>query len=70
MGELKRSRDNRMFAGVLAGVSKQYGWDLGLIRLIYFLVALFSAGTIPVVAYVAAAVMIPEEDYEGPDIQN
>lgn len=66
MGELKRSRDNKMISGVFAGISKKYGWDLSLLRLAYVAIAFFSAGLLPVGIYIAAAIIIPEEDITFP----
>lgn len=62
MKDLRKSKDNKMLSGVLAGISKQYNWDLNLLRLLYFLIALFSAGFVWVIIYIAAAMIIPEED--------
>ena len=64
MGELRRSKSDVVFSGVLGGIAKQYSWDASMLRLIYYLITLFSAGLFGVIVYLAAAMIIPEEDNE------
>lgn len=61
MGDLKRSKDNKMVYGVLAGIAEKYNWDVGMLRLIYFLIALFSAGVMWIILYLIASMIIPED---------
>lgn len=62
--QLTRPRNNRMIAGVCAGLSLHYGWNLNLVRIITALVALFTG--VGAIAYLVAWVVIPEEPYVLP----
>jgi len=62
---LKRSRDDRMLLGVCGGLARTLDLDSSIVRLLW---ALFSIGSLGagVVAYVIAAILMPEEDEAGP----
>jgi phage shock protein C len=60
MKELKRSRTNRMVAGVCGGIGEYLGIDPNVIRLIWVVVTVFTVGT-GVLAYLLAWLIIPEE---------
>ncbi len=62
--QLTRSRENRMIAGVCAGVAQHYGWDLTLVRVLTVLCVLF-VGT-GILVYLAAWIIIPEAPYALP----
>jgi phage shock protein C len=57
---LTRARQNRVIAGVCAGLHNYYGWDTSLVRVVFVLTAivLFPLG---IVAYAAAWVLVPED---------
>ena len=57
---LFRPRENRIIAGVCAGVAEYTGMDVNLIRVIAALVTLFTVGT-GLLAYVVAWIVIPDE---------
>lgn len=57
---LVRSRDDKMIAGVCAGVADYLGVDVTLVRLITVLGTVFGMGTF-LVAYVVAWLLLPEE---------
>jgi phage shock protein PspC (stress-responsive transcriptional regulator) len=57
---LVRPRDNRIIAGVCAGLAEYIGMDVNLVRVIAALLTLFTAGT-GVLAYAVAWIVIPEE---------
>ncbi len=57
---LVRRRDNRIIAGVCAGVADYAGIDVNLLRVLVALVSVFTVGT-GVLAYVVAWALIPEE---------
>jgi phage shock protein C len=61
MKELKRSRTNRMIAGVCGGVGEYLAIDPNVIRLIWVVVTVFTAGT-GILAYLLAWLIIPEEE--------
>ncbi|MDO9445295.1 MAG: PspC domain-containing protein [Dehalococcoidia bacterium] len=55
---LMRDLDNRMIAGVCAGVARRYDWDPTVVRVAFILVGVLSAGT-ALVAYIAAWLIMP-----------
>jgi phage shock protein C len=57
---LVRSRDNRMLAGVCAGLANYSGLDVTVIRVIWAVVAVITGGA-GVLAYLVAWILIPEE---------
>ncbi len=58
--KLRRSRDDRMVAGVCGGIAKMFGMDAALVRIILVVATLlgFGAGA---VLYVAAWLIVPED---------
>lgn len=58
---LRRSRRDRVLAGVCGGLGEYLKLDPLLIRLLWALVSVFTLGTIGVLLYLAAAVLIPLE---------
>lgn len=61
---LRRSRRERMIAGIAGGVSERYGWDVALVRIAFVLLALVSGGA-GLVAYVVVWLVVPEDDSYG-----
>jgi len=59
---LRRSRRDRMIAGVLGGLADYFGIDPGLARIIYVLVSIFSAAFPGIVVYIILWILIPQED--------
>lgn len=57
---LVRSRDDKMIAGVCAGVADYFGVDVTLVRLVTVLGTVFGVGTF-LVAYIVAWLLLPEE---------
>jgi phage shock protein PspC (stress-responsive transcriptional regulator) len=63
-GQLRRSGDDRMLAGVAGGIARYLNTDATLVRVIIAALALFtSAG---VALYVAAWLLIPEDGADQP----
>ena len=58
--KLTRS-NNRVIAGVCAGLAEWLGWDIALVRLLYLLVSIFSAGFPGIIAYAILWIVMPEE---------
>jgi phage shock protein C len=58
---LRRSRTNRVIAGVVGGLAEYIGIDPVLARVIYVLVSVFSAAFPGVLVYLILWVVIPEE---------
>ena len=60
---LVRSRDNRIIAGVCAGVADSLGMDVNLLRVLVAVVTMFTMGT-GILAYLVAWAVIPEEGHK------
>ena len=60
-GSLRRSRSQRIIAGVCGGFAEWLGWDVRLVRALYVLVCVFSAAFPGILAYIILWVLIPEE---------
>ena len=58
--KLIRTRDGRIVAGVCSGIGKYLGVDANVIRLVFALITVFTAG-FGILLYLAAWVVIPEE---------
>ena len=56
MGKLYRS-SNRMIAGVCAGVAENFGWNVGLLRLIALICLVF--GGFGFLAYIILWILMP-----------
>lgn len=56
---LYRSKDDRMIAGVCAGLGEYFDIDPTIVRLIWVL--LFFGAGFGVVAYIVCVILIPEE---------
>lgn len=56
---LTRSTDDRMIAGVCAGLAEHLGLDVTLVRVLAVVGAVFGLGSL-VVAYVVAWLLMPE----------
>lgn len=61
MKRLTRSRTNRSFLGVLGGLGDYFGVDPVLIRVVFIFAVLMTGLTPGLIAYVIAAMIIPEE---------
>ena len=58
---LARSRDNRIIAGVCAGVAAYLGMDVNLVRVLAAVLAILTGGVGGVLVYLVAWAVIPEE---------
>lgn len=56
--ELVRSTDDRVIAGVCAGLANYLNLDVGLVRILTVVVSLFTG--VPVIAYLIAMFVLPE----------
>lgn len=59
---LRRSRKNRMLAGVCGGLAEYFGMDPTLMRVLFIVVSVLSAAFPGVLVYVVCMIAIPEED--------
>ena len=62
VGELVRTRDDRMIAGVCGGLARWLGWDSTAVRALYVLVSFFSAAFPGIIVYIVLALVMPSED--------
>lgn len=62
---LKRSRKNRMIAGVCGGIAEWIGWDPTWVRLIYSLVSILSAAFPGILVYIILWIVMPEAPRES-----
>jgi phage shock protein C len=60
---LERSRDDRFIGGVCGGIAKYLNMDPTLVRILTVVITLFTF--VPVVAYIIAMFVMPEEPADG-----
>lgn len=58
--KLIRSRD-RILGGVCAGIAERYGWDPTMVRVLYVLISIISAGFPGTIFYIILWVIMPQE---------
>ena len=59
---LRRSRRDRMIAGVVGGLADYFGLDPTLSRIVYVLVSIFSAAFPGLLVCIALWILMPLED--------
>lgn len=59
---LRRSRTNRVIAGVIGGLADYLGLDPTLSRVVYVLISIFSAAFPGILVYILLWILIPPED--------
>ena len=57
---LRRSRRNKMIAGVCGGLAEWLGWDPTLVRVLYVVVSILSAAFPGLLVYVILWIVMPE----------
>lgn len=57
---LTRSR-HRVIAGVCAGLAEWLGWDISMVRILYLLLSILSAGFPGTLVYIVLWIVMPEE---------
>ena len=50
-----------MLAGVVGGIARRFGWNSNLLRVIFVLVSIASAGFPGILAYLILWLLMPEE---------
>lgn len=58
---LRRSRDNRMIAGVVGGLADYFNMDATIARVLFVLVSIISAAFPGFIVYLLLWLVIPEE---------
>jgi len=61
--KLYRSREERMVAGVCAGLAEYTNLDPTIVRLLFVAVSLLGAAPGMVLAYLAMMIVVPEEPF-------
>lgn len=61
-GQLVRTREDRMIAGVCGGLARWLGWDATAVRILYVLISFFSAAFPGIIVYIILALVMPLED--------
>jgi phage shock protein C len=59
---LRRSRSNRMIAGVVAGLAQYFDLDPTLARVLYVVISIVSAAFPGILVYVLLWAIVPEGD--------
>ena len=59
---LRRSRSNRMIAGVVAGLAKYFGVDPTVARVLYVIGSIVSAAFPGILVYLVLWAIVPEGD--------
>ena len=59
---LRRSKENRLLAGVCGGLANWLGWDVTLVRVLYIIISIFSAAFPGILAYIILWIIMPETD--------
>jgi len=54
--------NNRIFAGVCGGIARWLGWDPTLVRIVYLLLTIVSAGFPGGLVYIVLWILMPEEN--------
>jgi phage shock protein PspC (stress-responsive transcriptional regulator) len=58
---LSRSRNDRMFAGVVGGIAARFGWNSTLLRIVYVILSIASAAFPGLLVYLILWLLMPEE---------
>jgi phage shock protein PspC (stress-responsive transcriptional regulator) len=61
-GELRRSKEDRMIAGVCGGLARWLGWDPTAVRILYVLISFFSAAFPGTIVYIILALVMPADE--------
>ncbi len=62
--KLYKSNTDKMLCGVLGGFAEYLGVDSTLVRLVFAVISLFSAGFPGLLIYIICALVIPEKPYD------
>jgi phage shock protein PspC (stress-responsive transcriptional regulator) len=57
---LTRSLNDRIFAGVLGGIARRYGWNSTLLRFLYVVISIVSIAFPGILVYLVLWLLIPE----------
>ena len=65
-GPLRRSRSNKMIAGVVGGLAEHFGIDPTLARVLYVVGSIVSVAFPGILVYVLLWAIIPQDDAQTP----
>jgi phage shock protein C len=60
MGKKLKRSSNKMIAGVCAGMAEYFGLDITLVRILYVLLSIFSAGFPGLLVYIIFWFVMPD----------
>ena len=63
-GRLRRSKSDKMIAGVIGGLAKYFGFDSTLARVLYVILSVVSVAFPGLVVYIILWIIMPEEGEE------
>ena len=58
---LSRSVNDRMIAGVMGGIAHRFGWSSSLVRILFVVISLASAGFPGILVYLILWLLIPNQ---------
>ena len=58
---LSRSRNDRVLAGVMGGIARRFGWNSTLVRVLFVVLSILSAGFPGILVYIILWLLMPEE---------
>lgn len=58
--KLFRSREDKVIAGVCAGLADWLGWDVQTVRILYVIISIFSAAFPGTIVYLILWAVMPE----------
>lgn len=59
--KLTRSR-SKVVAGVCAGLAEWLGWDIAMVRILYLIVSILSAGFPGTLVYIILWIIMPDDE--------
>jgi phage shock protein C len=65
---LRRSRSNRMIAGVVGGLANYLGMDASLARVLYVPISICSAAFPGILVYIIFWILVPQEGRDDPSV--
>lgn len=61
-GRLRRSRSDKMIAGVIGGLARYFGFDPTIARVLYVILSVISVAFPGILVYILLWVIMPEEE--------
>ena len=61
-GRLRRTRSNKMIAGVIGGLARYFGFDPTMARVIYVILSVVSVAFPGILVYILLWLIMPEGD--------